>query len=443
METQKQPLRVGAGRGVIRFTPDILPHSKRETYTRVLDQPCVRIVLLDSEERYLLIASELANMDREVQSAIIQMLMNQAETPEDHIIFHLNHVHSTPHGWGPFDKEDMPDSEREKMEPFYQAILNAAQEALSGALRTLRPAQAGVGHGICGSTIVNRNVRTKDGWWLGADEAGEKDETIGIVRFDDLEDNTIAILYIYNVVPSIFDYSTRDFEPGLERTVSADLAGYASAYVEAEFPGAVAVYLTGAAGDVWPSYSAMYNLVGRNGTLRTMDLGDEAFVLARIQGERLGQQVVIAADEMVCRPLSGEISIRFGSFSYEGKDENGQVHEMGPVQSCEYIPCGTERSMEIPYFMIGSDVCLIGLHCQIGVRSIKEIQRSSPCAVTGVLSFTTVGGQDKGGPNGIRKYIPEREGYEKAQYMAQNSVVMPGAAEALRNEIITYLNQHR
>lgn len=437
------PLRVGAGRGEIQFRTEILPHSKRETYTRVLDDPCIRIVIIDSEERYLLFFAELANMDQEVRSEIMNLLTEKGEISEDHIFFHLNHVHSTPHGWGPFDMENMSDFEKKKMEPFYAAVKNAAEEALMQALQSLRPAVVGTGHGVCASAIVNRNVRTNEGWWLGSGESGEKDDSIGIIRFDDKEGKTIAILFVYNVVPSVLDYSTRDFEEGLERTVSADLAGYSSAYVEREFPGAVAAYLTGAAGDVWPAYCAMYNQIGRGGKLQTIDLGEDALVLAKLQGERIGQQVVIAADEITCVPLNGPVEIRFDYFYYEGRNENCDVHQMRPQKSCEYIPCGMERQMEIPYFFIGKEIVLVGLHCQIGIRTLKQIQQSSPYEITGILSFTSVGREKKAGANGVRKYMPERDAYEQVQYMAQNSVVMPGAAEKLCDEMIGFLRKSK
>lgn len=433
-------LKVGAGRSEIRFTPEILPHSKRETYTRILDNPSIRIVIIEQSERYALVASELANMDRQVQKQILEMVQTKGQIQEDHIFFHMNHVHSTPHGWGPFDRENMLEEERRKMDPFYGALVCAAEDALSQAINGLREARVGTGNGICRSCVVNRNVNTCDGWWLGSGEDGTRDDSVGIVRFDDLQGQTIAILYVYNLVPSIFDYSTRDFEPGLERTVSADLAGYASAYIEDEFPGAVAVYCTGAAGDTWPSFSAMYNLVGRGGKLRTKDLGDRAFVLGEIQGERLGQQVVIAADAITCKDIQGEVRIEFDTVSFDGRNENGAVHEMRPVKSCEYAPCGEERKLEIPYFFIGDDIVFAGLHCQVGVQTLMRIKENSPFAVTAMLSFSTVGNHNG---RGVRKYMPERDAYEKAQYCAQNSVVMPGSAEKLGDCMIEYLKRKK
>jgi len=225
-------LKAGAGRGIIHFTPDIMPCSKRETYDRILDEPCIRIVLFDSGERFAFVAAELANMDMEVQASILDLIQKKGGVPADHIFFHLNHVHSTPHGWPPFGRDKLPREELKKIAPFYAAITDAAEDALSQALAGMREAVVGVGHGECRSCVVNRNVLTDEGWWLGSGESGPRDASIGILRLDDLQGQTIAILYVYNLVPSIFDYSTRDFEEGLTRTVSADIAGYASAYIE-------------------------------------------------------------------------------------------------------------------------------------------------------------------------------------------------------------------
>lgn len=450
-------LKAGAGRGVIRFTPDILPRSKRETYTRILDDPCIRIVLLETEARFAFVAVELANIDMDIQAMILDLIQTKGGVPADQIFFHLNHVHSTPHGWPPFGRDKLPEDEFKKIKPFCAAITNAAEEALSQALTGLREAVIGIGHGMCRSCVVNRNVLTDEGWWLGSGESGPRDESIGILRLDDLQGQTIAILYIYNLVPSIFDYSTRDFEAGLTRTVSADIAGAASAYIEAEFPGAVAVYCTGAAGDTWPAFTAMYNLVGRGGRLRTKDLGDRAFVLGELLGERLGQQTVIAADAITCEPLDGPIRIAFDTVSFEGRDEDSAVHEMRPRREMEWQSCGEERTMEIPFFFLGNKAVFIGLHCQVGVRTVMRVQDASPMGVTGLLSFSTIGmeappkgsggtgpgkGPDPGkGPSGVRKYMPERDAYERVEYCAQNSVVMPGSAEKLGDRLIEFLSK--
>lgn len=332
------------------------------------------------------------------------------------------------------------------MEPFYQAILDATETALDQALAGLRPVKVGTGKGVCRSCIVNRNVHTKDGWWIGAGEEGPVDDGIDILRLDDFEGNTVALLYVYNVVPSIYDYSTRDFEPGLERFVSADLAGYANAFIEEEFPGAVAMYLTGAAGDVWPSFSAMYTLVGRGGRFREKDRGEGALALAEMQGDRLGQQVVMAADAISCQELAEPIRIAFTTFTLEGKDENGNPQEMHPVKKLEYESNGKQRTVDIPCLFIGKEAVYAGFHCQLGVRTIMDIKGSSPYPVTGLLSFTTVEGHDCGTDprDMVRKYIPEQDAFDRFEYCAQNSVVMPGSAEILTEKVSTFLKEeHR
>lgn len=431
-------LKAGAGKGKINFTPEMMPDSKREKYTTILDNPSIRVILIENGERFAFVTAEVANMDRDVQMQVLSAIQEKAEVPLEHIFFHLNHVHSTPHGWSPWDRKNMSETERAKVEPFYNAILTAANEALEGAIATLREAVIGTGTGICRSCILNRNVDTAEGRWLGFGEDGPRDDSIPIVRFDDLEGNTIAIIFTYNVVPSIFDYSTRDFEEGLERPVSADIAGWSAAYVEEEFPGAVGMYCTGAAGDTWPSFTAMYNLVGRGGKIRMKDLGERAYVLAEIQGERLGQQVVIAADKIQCKPIEGDVRIEFGHIEFEGRKELSAPQDMRPQKHIDYVSCGETRTMEIPFFHIGNDIVFLGMHCQIGVRTIMKVREASPQSVTSMLSFTTVGGHDN---STVRKYMPELDAYEKAEYCAQNSVVMPGSTEKLGEYLIDFLNK--
>jgi hypothetical protein len=44
----------------------------------------------------------------------------------------------------------------------------------------------------------------------------------------------------------------------------------------------------------------------------------------------------------------------------------------------------------------------------------------------------------------VRKYIPEQDAFDRFEYCAQNSVVMPGSAEILTEKVSTFLKEeHR
>jgi len=127
--------------------------------------------------------------------------------------------------------------------------------AVKQASEKMVPARVGVGSGSEDRITVNRRLRMKDGkhWTIrratpspkDADVAGlgPLDPQIGLLRVDTLDGKPLALVYnfaghAYGGVPG--------------GGITADFPGFASRVIEAAWPGAVALFLQGAAGDVTP-----------------------------------------------------------------------------------------------------------------------------------------------------------------------------------------------
>lgn len=72
---------------------------------------------------------------------------------------------------------------------FKAAVLDAARQAKAG----LKPARLGFGLWMSGVN-VNRNVETPHGWWLGANDVGYSDHTLGVLCIGGPDGRPLAVL---------------------------------------------------------------------------------------------------------------------------------------------------------------------------------------------------------------------------------------------------------
>lgn len=152
-------------------------------------------------------------------------------------------------------------------------------DAVAAAVASMRPAAAGWGRGRLAEPIANRR-----------DPARATDPEVGVLRVDDLDGQVIAAGFTYACHPICVGPANREF--------TADFAGYADAVVErAASPGAVCLFLNGAAGNINPcafpyspdrnvsTLARAYMLAGKEVTFRS-------HAAARRLGNLLGGEVL-------------------------------------------------------------------------------------------------------------------------------------------------------
>ena len=117
------------------------------------------------------------------------------------------------------------------------------------------PARVGAGAGREDRITINRRLRMKDGkhWTIRRatpsppDDAvaglGPLDPQIGLLRVDAMDGKPLALVY---------NFAGHAYGGAAGGGITADFPGFASRVVERAWPGAVALFLQGAAGDVTP-----------------------------------------------------------------------------------------------------------------------------------------------------------------------------------------------
>lgn len=414
--------KAGAGKTEIVFPKEAFP-TKPENYTGIHDNPHVRVLILESnEEKFVLVNFELVSLDDYIED-LQNRVAKRTGISTDRIWICVAHVLSTPHV---LSVSNMADCEASIcQEALYRALEQAMEEAVEEAVKRLSPAKIAIGSGAC-SINVNRVISTEKGWWIGNNEHGPTDPSVTVWRFDDMEGNTIGILYNYNSQCSIMDGS---YTMSGERLISGDLASASSQFIEKEYDGkAIAMYCLGVGGDQAPELKAIRTRRRRGGIAETIDIHEQGYLLVELLGERLGQEVIEITERLKTEPLKEPFRIRHRIFSY-AKQFTPKMDDIVPTKEYVYRP---EAKLETPVEILQiANSVLIGVQPEMCVRTLKDIKKRSPFEVTGMMTFV----------NGGAKYMPEEDYYDMITFQSMNSHFVKGSAEQFEEDILRLLEE--
>lgn len=414
-------LRVGAGEAKIDYAPETFPTGGGENYTGVHDYPYVHVIALEHcGSRYAILAIDIVvipDADR-----LKDLTARELGIDPSNIVITNAHVLTTPH----LPHNPKSDTERHVGELMRQALEQAVLSATSMAKSALRPAVFGYG---CGHTNfnVNRVIKTDQGWDQGTCDEGDTDPSLPVFRFDDLDGNTIAIMYIVNCAAGMLEHTHSD-DGG--RLVSNDIAGASQQFVKQEFPGCVAIYLAGATGDQWQSLRGMFGVVGRHGVYRERDLGDKGWLLLELMGERLGQQIVRTADSICCKDVD-VLTLSMRQISLPGRVDIPPDHSH-PGKQNPIIKGEDVRTMVS--IMTFDGVAWVGATPEIQVKTVRAIKESSPFEHTAFSGWTNDGASSCG------SYMATDEMYDMKTYQSKKSRFYLGAAQRMERETVNFLH---
>ncbi|KON65220.1 hypothetical protein KOEU_10600 [Komagataeibacter europaeus] len=395
--TGKPAFRAGSGRADIVFPSGRFPI---DGFTGQHDPLAVRIVLLDDgTTRLAIVVVDLTSISGELITAIRTIVTDVAGIAAPDIIVSASHTFSAPHifaaGQAP------PGTDMKANAAAWQAVIQAARLATTRALASLQPARLGAGQGTS-RVSVNRDVRTPYGWWLGADDAGDTDPTVSVLRIDRLDG----------------------------RLVTADLAGAAMRHVEARYgPDATALFMVGAAGDQAPYLQASRPVVNADGRAARIDIHEAGFAIVDLLGARLGAQIVDVAERIraVDTPTLDirRESIQVASQAFSPRTDRAT----GPVTTFSY-DAGPPVALPVVLVRIG-DLALVGVQPELVAGLGARIRAHSPFAHTMVATMV----------DGGAKYMPDARSYDRHTYEARSSPFARGAGEAACARIVALLKQ--
>ena len=257
-EAQASSFQVGASIRDITPSEDMLPLTRapKVEMVGVLDPISVRVLAFqDADTTALIITCETG---RSFGPQFAQAVVDHTGIPLENIIMTSTHTHAAPEVTEyvelDFDENDPEVTNQQKWAKF---AMDQMLDAVDEALANLQPASVGIGYSE--SYInVNRNYVynevAEDGTVsetrnLGWSPNGPSDRTLAAIRFNAEDGSPIAFLVNFSVHGTVMHANTCiDGKTG----ISSDIPGFVSSYLEQNNEGAVAMWLSGAAGDQNP-----------------------------------------------------------------------------------------------------------------------------------------------------------------------------------------------
>ncbi|MGN0968905.1 MAG: hypothetical protein ACI4O3_06495 [Oscillospiraceae bacterium] len=234
-------------------------------FTEVLDDIYVRVLILGNErEKILFVVFDLDKVP--YPERYLPMLSKLTGIPESGIAILSIHTHTAPvTGWRPTEGPNFilrkPERVQQATHLYENYLENAVQEAVKEALAAQQPVRIGWS---VGESYVNINrlqdyiVRTENGeteirCGLGQNPAAPVDRSLFVLKAESLDGKMVACLTNYAVHNCVLIGNRCGKDGGA--LLSSDLGGNVSRMIEENFPGSVALWTSGAAGDVNPVLS--------------------------------------------------------------------------------------------------------------------------------------------------------------------------------------------
>ncbi len=319
-EDQIQQLLCGAARRIITPPAELLPHLiglKQCRFAGVIDDLSVRAVVLGNAwKKALLLAFDMTAAP--CTEAFLQELSEKTGLEEDCIFFFSTHTHAVPFNEIDLEQRDRQSAEtRQASQAFTRYLHRQALDAATEALKSCVPARMGWAWGESGVNVVRLQEYTyldEQGHpfpvcGLGADPVRQADRRLFVLRVDDLTGAPLALLvnYAMHNVTTIWN----DFDGRGAMGISSDAGGAVSKMLEREYPGAVAVWSSGAAGDLNPIHLNETILpdpvTGRICEYRPRGL-EHALVCLRTVSQRHYADIRTLLRTICCTKTSGEVA---------------------------------------------------------------------------------------------------------------------------------------
>ena len=393
-----------------------------------------------------LIACDLGNSRSEEALEIRTRVADALEIPVVNVMFNVSHNHSA---------ADLPTmlrgnahkSEISRSERYFEFVIEQAVLAATNAQSQLRPARMAHAWGESDLNIYRRE------WNGDQDILGEVpghpiDNSVGVIRFDDLEGNPIAILFRFSCHPVV--------NGAQSPTLSADFPGPARKIIEKNV-GGTALFLQGCGGNINPQVGIGYEKdcseeVYRVGTalgaevvrvalgLRTNKYQKDRVLLQNVPNilfkpwhERSDHpEVTLGASHEVAKlnfvPLPSTTEAKELANYWENeiteREKRGaltweiRVAKKMKLWADSVVAGAAEsnptRDFEAHAFRIG-DVAIVGLNVEAFFETGDEIRSKSPWPDTFVLGYT----------DGTIMYLPRAQDYPKQGWKWPNTHALP------------------
>jgi neutral ceramidase len=329
------------------------------------------LALADARDhKVVFVTCDIISFDWSFTNRVTERVKARYGLPREDVVLFASHNHAGPEPIEPrsgnsTEVNNPPGESLENNVEYTIDLENKIVDLIGEALGKLQPASLSYGIGRA-HFALNRREPVAHGIKLGKNPAGPTDESVPILQVQSASGKPLAI---------VFGYACHNttLRPDMMK-IAADFAGYAQDRIEADYPGAVALFVTGCAGDADPHPF---------GTLK----------MAEEHGQELGEAVKFVLDHPAwmmnltgpLRTAFTETTIHFSGptdrASYEklltGSNRGRQGHAK---QMIELINQGRPVLTEYPHysvhaFALGDQVTLVALSGEVVVDYAIRLQK--------------------------------------------------------------------
>lgn len=381
----------------------------------------------DGTTRAIIAANDLLYLNGAAVAEVRRRVAEAAGVPAENVFVCCSHTHGGPDtAYGETTEDRMRAA---YVETLFYKIAGAAAEARRSAL----PARMGRSRAEvqCG---INRRERTADrGVILGRNPDGPVARFADVLRFDDAgTGRPLALLFSHAVHGTTLG--------GDNYLTTAELSGWAERFAEAAFPGCVAMFCNGCAGDINPDPRGSFEYVDLLGARLGAAVVGGATQVEQTTGEVKvvchHETALLPVEDMppveACRKEVAEAEA--GLKALEGESPGRRWQPERRLRMAKQMLAAAESGQVDPGlpFEIQSvalnDTALVGFPGEIFVEIGTEIERRSPFPRTLTVAYA----------NGALGYFPTAKevpfgGYEIGVVRArhQGRVIKPEADEAI------------
>ncbi|MDP6124626.1 MAG: neutral/alkaline non-lysosomal ceramidase N-terminal domain-containing protein [Candidatus Latescibacteria bacterium] len=254
-------------------------HESEGVYQDLL---ATAMMIGDGSTRAVILHADLLYLDENLVEAIEAGVLKKTHLRPDQLVLTTTHTHCGPSIrerdgglWRKIDAEYLP----WLIEQLVGVIVDAVADQGPGIFR--------YGAGYC-DINVNRRVMTDDGIAMRPNLVGAVDKRVHVIEAVDINGETKGVLYSYTCHPTTMG--------GYQ--IGGDYPGFATRFIEDQFPGTLALFVQGCSGNIRP------NNIDEDGAFRSGPLE----IVERF-GTALGHAVAGTLDGRSMREVYGNLSL--------------------------------------------------------------------------------------------------------------------------------------
>jgi neutral ceramidase len=367
--------------------------ARKAPFTGIHDELYASALYFSGEKnKALIITTDLIGFNSELVDEIKKMISSEIDIPSENIMLTAVHNHGGPAIKTYEDK--LPAANEEYIRILKEKLVSLAFEASKNPL----PFRMGIGKGNCTMNINRRAEFADGGIWLGRNQNGPCDHELDVVKFEDLNSKTMAVL---------INWPCHGTASGQENyQITGDWPGAASRYFKKQAGLEIVVAITaGASADINPIYGPGndFNEIEAVG----FHVGKEAWkTLAQIKTFQVTS--LECTDTKMIFPGKKTCKDQFPQNSYES---------------------GPDVNIRLTIFKIG-ELVLAGISGELMNEIGMEVKKQSPYSETIVITHC----------NGSSGYICTDNSFPEGGYEIKVTRLMPGAEKPLTAKFLELIH---